>query len=678
MSTRINPVTQQSFGRGMVTVVKKNQIPDDALAYVQNADIDIDGSIASRKGCSLFGNRLSSDGRILSTHTCTLRDGSEIVLRLRSDQDNSKAVLEWFNPDYDANGLWENLFDPTPSLDPDTRASFVQWNTTPEDRVYMGNGKQQYIKWLCITSVVASNDGTTVTLADGSSFPYAGSVRINGTTYTYTGRTGNQLTGMTIVGTFTVNQGVAILPTNPSMTANAAITITIATPAVVSLTAHGLVEGDTVRFITTGALPTGITAGTEYFVISAGLTANAFEIATIRGGPAINTSGGQSGVHYLSIPLSNILHAHLARLYVGKGSAFVYSISGSPEDFRITGNPGSGGIEDFPEGGGDITGLSSKGKWLVIKKKNIIRNFSLDQSALADPEFPVSEILAQASNIGPLSQASIATWLKEVYYVSQQYGLRQLTQVLAATDSAQPLLDILPLADMIRRTVANFDSSDAAAAAFDSKVFSACKSDDDQAGNDVIVVYDFRTKGFVLYKGWNVNDFFIYQDELYFGSSTEANCFKCFDGYTDDGGPIEVQIKTKQYDYNEPSFKKEDNLIFMDGRIGVGTEINVTIDLEIDGDLKQIEKTIESDGDYVQESQGGDEGEEELGLTELGGPSDEDDDLNPFKVNMTLPITNHYNFSLNISSVSDGGRFEINSIASNPTAQKEPAAASKI
>lgn len=76
-------------------------------------------------------------------------------------------------------------------------------------------------------------------------------------------------------------------------------TITIATPGVVTHTAHGLVAGDPIFFGTTGALPTGITAGTKYFVIAGGLTANAFEFSATLGGSAVNTSGSQSGVHTL-------------------------------------------------------------------------------------------------------------------------------------------------------------------------------------------------------------------------------------------------------------------------------------------------------------------------------------------------------------------------------------------
>lgn len=74
-------------------------------------------------------------------------------------------------------------------------------------------------------------------------------------------------------------------------------TVTIASPAVFSREGHGLYAGVPVKFTTTGALPTGLSAGTTYYVISAGLTADAFEVSTSRGGSAVNTSGSQSGTH---------------------------------------------------------------------------------------------------------------------------------------------------------------------------------------------------------------------------------------------------------------------------------------------------------------------------------------------------------------------------------------------
>lgn len=75
------------------------------------------------------------------------------------------------------------------------------------------------------------------------------------------------------------------------------VTITNATPAVVTWTGHGFVAGQPVIFSTTGTLPTGLTPGTVYYVIAAGLTANEFQVSATAGGTAIDTSGAGSGTH---------------------------------------------------------------------------------------------------------------------------------------------------------------------------------------------------------------------------------------------------------------------------------------------------------------------------------------------------------------------------------------------
>lgn len=74
-------------------------------------------------------------------------------------------------------------------------------------------------------------------------------------------------------------------------------TISIANPGVVTKAAHGLANGDTVAFSTTGALPTGLAAATIYYVVNT--AADNFQLAATAGGTAINTSGGQSGTHTL-------------------------------------------------------------------------------------------------------------------------------------------------------------------------------------------------------------------------------------------------------------------------------------------------------------------------------------------------------------------------------------------
>lgn len=75
------------------------------------------------------------------------------------------------------------------------------------------------------------------------------------------------------------------------------VTITIASPGVVTLATHGWSAGQAIQFSTTGALPTGITAGTTYYVSATGLAAGTFQFSATKGGASVNTSGSQSGVH---------------------------------------------------------------------------------------------------------------------------------------------------------------------------------------------------------------------------------------------------------------------------------------------------------------------------------------------------------------------------------------------
>lgn len=95
-------------------------------------------------------------------------------------------------------------------------------------------------------------------------------------------------------------------------------TVTLASPAVFTLNAHGLALNDTVLFTTTGALPTGLSANTVYYVISAGLTLNAFEVSATQGGSAVNTSVSQSGTHTAFIGAGNGLAYYDNYLYLAR------------------------------------------------------------------------------------------------------------------------------------------------------------------------------------------------------------------------------------------------------------------------------------------------------------------------------------------------------------------------
>ncbi len=125
---------------------------------------------------------------------------------------------------------------------------------------------------------------------------------------TYTPSTGS-FTGSTGAGIRAAHYGV--------------VTISIASPGVVSWTAHGLIAGNPVTFATTGALPTGLTAGTLYYVSSASLTSNSFVVADtsahgIAGTNSINTSGSQSGIQSVTAQIysGDYMHVEHVQCYL--------------------------------------------------------------------------------------------------------------------------------------------------------------------------------------------------------------------------------------------------------------------------------------------------------------------------------------------------------------------------
>jgi hypothetical protein len=85
-------------------------------------------------------------------------------------------------------------------------------------------------------------------------------------------------------------------------------TISIAAPGVITLpVGFSLPNGTTISFTSTGALPTGLTVGVVYFVVNS--TGTTFNVSLTINGTPITTSGGQSGLQFISakgINLANV------------------------------------------------------------------------------------------------------------------------------------------------------------------------------------------------------------------------------------------------------------------------------------------------------------------------------------------------------------------------------------
>lgn len=89
---------------------------------------------------------------------------------------------------------------------------------------------------------------------------------------------------------------LSLLGSQSAKSGTSTVTISNASPAVVSWTGHTFMRGDSVYFTTTGTLPSPLAPSTAYFVI--GVTPGVdFTIAAIPGDVEINTTTAGSGVH---------------------------------------------------------------------------------------------------------------------------------------------------------------------------------------------------------------------------------------------------------------------------------------------------------------------------------------------------------------------------------------------
>jgi len=89
--------------------------------------------------------------------------------------------------------------------------------------------------------------------------------------------------------------------TNPGVllsSTGGTVTITIASPAVITSSVN-LPNNSSIQLGTTGALPSGLSTNTTYYVIN--VSGTSFNLSLTQGGAAINTTGTQSGTQSISL-----------------------------------------------------------------------------------------------------------------------------------------------------------------------------------------------------------------------------------------------------------------------------------------------------------------------------------------------------------------------------------------
>lgn len=144
--------------------------------------------------------------------------------------------------------------------------------------------------------------------------------------------------GSTAVGTLFCDAPTGTFTASELMRASTGSTAStpIASPGVVTQTAHGHAAGQGVIF-TGGTLPTGLVAGTVYYVLATGLGTNTYQVAATPGGTAINFTGTDTPTH-TAYRAYGLIDANPNQLTFPAGGRYEfanYSFAGSSDAQRM-------------------------------------------------------------------------------------------------------------------------------------------------------------------------------------------------------------------------------------------------------------------------------------------------------------------------------------------------------
>lgn len=430
----------------------------------------------------------------------------------------------------------------------------------------------------------------------------------------------------------------------------AVFTVTIAIPGVFTQTAHGLVLNDQVVFSTTGALPTGLTAGTTYYVISGGLTADEFQVSATEGGTAITTTGSQSGVH--TMVKTNRMTCMYVAIKEASGETFLDDRNGN-----LVGTAGGTGTINYATGAYAVT-FNAVTSGAVTADYYVEKSTSTGILDFSGSTFGQGAVFRQDDGGGSL----MAIWpINNVEYCMHLLKTWQLTTAISSDDTSTNLPyrnvgipypraavqtpDGIIMADVSRKTEPKFrrlqiapnttnltieplsisDALDLTPYAYDYcvaflwgdyEIF--CVQEKIQgtanAYNSIMFIRNTYSKA------WDVLDYYAsclaeYNGTLLAGDPISSNVFTLFSGFDDDGEIIQNYWRDGDMNLGTNNLKKVHKMV-VQGLID--REQMIRVSLSYDGGPFTEIYTIDGSGSYVDVGMNTSIGSQTIGANVIG------------------------------------------------------------
>lgn len=312
----VNLLTNSSFYKIHDVIIDQNGgtgVDYDGYGHkILNNDIYNNGrdtrlTLANRAGIS-FGGTFQGEYSSGTTYSSfdIVKSGYEFYLSLEDSNNGntpSSSPLYWVEIGHYNNLISSNFIGNKPNGEVN-----IGWQCQ-EYGIYVLNSAFGFIE---DTNTLQYNASRFITWdTTGSITPFTNAVKVGGRTLTLeyyknnltAGLSGSEMVPPSAIGarraiahrafvdSILITTNIAATPNTPQNFTSAISTV----DGTVSITSHGYSNNDMVRFTTTGTLPTGLTVGTDYFVINS--TANDFQVAALPSGTAIVPSDTGSGTH---------------------------------------------------------------------------------------------------------------------------------------------------------------------------------------------------------------------------------------------------------------------------------------------------------------------------------------------------------------------------------------------
>jgi len=402
----------------------------------------------------------------------------------------------------------------------------------------------------------------------------------------------------------------------------------------------------TTGFTTTGSIYIGTTS-----VTYTGKTATTFTGCT--GTPAASDDASVSQVADAfaaaagTKPKGNVMWAWNRQLAVAE-KQFV-RISDIDDFTTWTG----GSADDIGFKNGKVTALRSKDNALLAFTQDSVHAVTYEYTSdLTGNQIRVQDI-EDTPNYGAKVFTGVTSADGEIFYVGNDNVIRRLVR-----SSVSTLLDTGSISENILKTLKDYTLTSAASIFFENKLYFAVRSDQSDI-NDTVLVYDLKfARRNASGEAWTkfnlyVNNFFVYNSKLHFGSSADPNTYLLFkdangdDITNDDGAAISWYYKTPQFDFGQPH-KRFRSLKFLSrGFISQEAEVTYLADYDYGTESSQELVLDGDDEDWVFSTAAAALGEEVVG--EEGAGEDKFNGFFPFTYVENWGTIDFYNQQVKIS-----------------------------